>query len=341
MVSGLILLVLYLLFSVLTSTSYEEVLLTSVTAMLSIMCLCIGLFVFMTGREALSNHILMVCLSLILLVGIYVSGGVPKSPMSYLLVAPPMIAFWLYGFKVGSLASFGFVAIGTLQYLFFPVLGEPLYRMGDMPASYQGHFFSWLLGYFVITSIFGLQRREARLLEGELNTEKQKFSELAFTDGLTNLGNLRCFHEALDKRLANSKGSFYVIYLDLNGFKPVNDCYGHAAGDHVLKMVAIRLTSCVREIDTVARIGGDEFAVLLDNEFTDQSIQNLILRIRSVVSSPIIYEGASLRVTVSIGAVGFPEEAGSKREILKLADERMYMDKTQTDGQSGQNIHLI
>lgn len=116
-----------------------------------------------------------------------------------------------------------------------------------------------------------------------------------------------------------------VLFCDLNGFKLINDEYGHHAGDAVLVEVAKRLSSAVREGDTVARLGGDEFVVLADGLTTDDAT-DLVVRLRGALSPPIRIDGRTLRVGASFG-LGWASCGQSVDEVLKSADERMYDDK--------------
>ena len=178
--------------------------------------------------------------------------------------------------------------------------------------------------------------------------------ELAFHDGLTKLPNRLLFNDRLILSLAASKRvGFYcaLIFLDLDNFKPLNDLHGHGAGDLLLIEVAKRLKSCVREMDTVARFGGDEFVVLLSKLHVDKAVSTeqaaiIAEKIRLTLAVPyqltIQLEGnAPTQVehpcTASIGVTLFVDHEASPDEILKSADSAMY--EAKTAGRNRVQIH--
>lgn len=175
-------------------------------------------------------------------------------------------------------------------------------------------------------------------------TERKRAEEdirhLAFYDTLTDLPNRRLFNDRLMHALALSKRSGRygaVMFLDLDNFKPLNDVYGHEIGDHLLIEAANRMSGCVREVDTVARFGGDEFVVLLselseNKEESYQYIESIAQKILSAISLPyyleVIEKDKKVTVehhcTVSIGVAFFIDHGSTKDDILKWADKAMY-----------------
>ena len=145
---------------------------------------------------------------------------------------------------------------------------------------------------------------------------------MANTDGLTGLFNERYFSSILRTREAAHK-SFTLFYLDLDRFKPVNDTYGHDMGDKLLKAVAARLLDCIRSTDFAFRIGGDEFALVLDGELTGDACQMMFERITAAVSRPYDIDGTEIDVGTSCGWACCPGE-GSAEEVRIIADRRMY-----------------
>ena len=121
--------------------------------------------------------------------------------------------------------------------------------------------------------------------------------------------------------------------LDLDGFKAINDTYGHAAGDEALREVARRLRRCVRERDLVARLGGDEFVVVLtDLDGRSQAVQDSMTRIREALAQPIAFDGTSLGLGVAIGVATFPADGGDAADLLAHADRGMYAAKGARNG---------
>jgi diguanylate cyclase (GGDEF)-like protein len=114
--------------------------------------------------------------------------------------------------------------------------------------------------------------------------------------------------------------------MDLDGFKVVNDTVGHVAGDKVLVEIATRLREVVRPSDTFARVGGDEFALLIESEPADV-ISHVIERFTKVMAPPIEIEGQTFRLGVSAGAATYPSDARSAEDLMSLADSAMYQVK--------------
>ena len=122
-------------------------------------------------------------------------------------------------------------------------------------------------------------------------------------------------------------GGYHIVYIDLDGFKPINDTYGHDVGDRVLKETANRLRNEIRSSDTAARIGGDEFVVLLAAKIRPDDMAALLDRMLTALRSPIVVGRSSLTIDMSIGVASYPEDATSVQDLLNVADGRMYEDK--------------
>ncbi|WP_232428936.1 sensor domain-containing diguanylate cyclase [Aromatoleum toluclasticum] len=153
-------------------------------------------------------------------------------------------------------------------------------------------------------------------------------------DELTGLPNRRLFKDRVNSAVARcvrNRRSMSVLYIDVDDFKQVNDAFGHATGDQLLKEVARRLQLCVRGADTVARFGGDEFVVLLEGVETQGDAQLVAVKIRDAMSPPLDIDGHSLRIPLSIGLALYPEHGQELEQLLKHADEAMYADKCSRD----------
>jgi diguanylate cyclase (GGDEF)-like protein len=150
---------------------------------------------------------------------------------------------------------------------------------------------------------------------------------------LTELPNRRFLagHAASEIARARRSGtSFALLMIDLNGFKPVNDRHGHAAGDVALKAVAIALKRCLRPYDVCCRYAGDEFVVLLDGCSREVAESKGLELVRSVEGVAVgLPDGATLALGCSIGLAMFPEDAATYEALLAVADSRMYSQKLQ------------
>jgi diguanylate cyclase (GGDEF)-like protein len=154
-------------------------------------------------------------------------------------------------------------------------------------------------------------------------------------DALTGLGNRKLFDELLVRavfRAERSRRPLAVLYLDLDGFKDVNDAFGHQAGDRVLAETARRLESVVRPGDIVARLGGDEFVVLCESLATPDDAERIAARIVQALGRPIPVAAGAATVSASVGiAIGVPDESAAS--IVARADEAMY--RTKQEGKAG------
>lgn len=165
-------------------------------------------------------------------------------------------------------------------------------------------------------------------------TERAKATEeirqMALSDPLTGLSNRAHFTRAIERAIADARrhgDSLGVLFLDLDDFKPVNDRLGHAAGDQVLVELARNVQSSLRATDTVARMGGDEFAVILPRLLDSESINHAARKIAMSVATPTLIDGEQISVTASIGAALFDPETDDADSLLGKADSAMYQAK--------------
>lgn len=114
------------------------------------------------------------------------------------------------------------------------------------------------------------------------------------------------------------------MYLDLDGFKPINDNHGHPVGDEILKQVAQRLVRCSRQEDTVARVGGDEFVIVLGNIAHMSDVQEPAAKLIDAIARPFEVNGARLTLSTSVGIALYPDDAGTVEGLLSKADEALY-----------------
>jgi diguanylate cyclase (GGDEF)-like protein/PAS domain S-box-containing protein len=176
--------------------------------------------------------------------------------------------------------------------------------------------------------------RALRAIGTNLDVSARKATEesirvMAFFDALTGLPNRTLFLDRLQQAVAaahRSKKPMSVLYLDLDGFKPINDARGHETGDLVLRDVARRFQRILRESDTLGRLGGDEFAIVAPN--TDAAEAMVIARrIRGSLEAPISVGGDPLPIEVSVGISSYPEDGATPDELLRRSDMAMYRAK--------------
>jgi diguanylate cyclase (GGDEF)-like protein len=172
-----------------------------------------------------------------------------------------------------------------------------------------------------------LEQAMARM--GEL---QQRLEHEAYSDALTGLANRARFLRALETSLTRPRGRATVLFLDLDGFKQINDVAGHAAGDAVLAAVAQRIDHCVRPDDVAARLGGDEFAVLLE-DVDDAHAERVAWRLLELLGEPVAIDGGGAHVQASVGIASVPAGALDADELMHQADVAMYRAKDAGKGQ--------
>jgi diguanylate cyclase (GGDEF)-like protein/PAS domain S-box-containing protein len=164
----------------------------------------------------------------------------------------------------------------------------------------------------------------------ESRASDEKIRYLAHYDGLTSLPNRFLFKEYLDLALRKAQrheNKFAVFFLDLDHFKEINDNFGHEAGDQVLQELADRLRSCLRHTDKIARMGGDEFYVLIEELQDSRYVADVAQKLLDAASRPVLIGEQEHRVSVSIGISIFPEDGHDGQTLLKNADAAMYIAK--------------
>lgn len=159
---------------------------------------------------------------------------------------------------------------------------------------------------------------------------RSELARRALYDDLTGLPNRILLEDRAEMAFARQHRTpdqlCALLFIDLDGFKDINDDYGHKAGDAVLRTTAERAKAAVRINDTVARWGGDEFIVLLEN-VSQEMLESLMARLRTSIEAPVGFEGRSLRIGISMGMAIHPDTGGNLDETLRIADQRMYEDK--------------
>ena len=168
---------------------------------------------------------------------------------------------------------------------------------------------------------------EVRLLHEAARNQGKMLESLALKDPLTGLANRRLLAERMSMALVHArrnKSTMAVVYLDLDGFKQINNTLGHGAGDALLIMVAGRLVATVREEDTVARLGGDEFLMALWNVTGTDDAAKVALKVVEAVSQPYGIEGHTVRITTSAGIAIYPVHGEDADTLMKNADLALY-----------------
>ena len=176
-------------------------------------------------------------------------------------------------------------------------------------------------------------------LVAQVNEQRDRLERQVGHDTLTGLPLMRLASDRLEvaiKHALRADHKVVVLFVDLDGFKAINDDHGHASGDPVLQQVAQRLRRNVRDEDTVARVGGDEFVAVIGGITDPADMERLARIINAAVARPIEWQGAALRVSASIGISLFPDHADDAESLRRAADAAMYMVK-----KSGRNHYAF
>ncbi len=180
---------------------------------------------------------------------------------------------------------------------------------------------------------------EVRLLHDAACNYSKMLESLALNDPLTGLANRRLLSDRMSMALVHARrnsSAMAVVYLDLDGFKQINDTLGHGVGDILLKMVAERLVATVRAEDTVARLGGDEFIIALWHVSGIDYAASVASRAIEAVSQPYAIEGNTVSITVSAGVSIYPDHGEDADTLMKSADLALYEAKA-----AGRNVYRI
>lgn len=169
--------------------------------------------------------------------------------------------------------------------------------------------------------------------------QDKKIIKMAFYDMLTSLPNRYLLNDRLAQAIHQARRYHQqaaLVYIDLDKFKEINDTYGHAIGDAILQKCAIRMKDCLRDNDTIARVGGDEFLLILTGIKTQNDIPHIIDKVKTVLAAPFIIDNLRLNISASLGTAIYPIDASDQLDLQAKADKAMYCAK-----QSGGNCHCF
>ncbi len=242
---------------------------------------------------------------------------------------------YIIGVLYGTRAAYWSVAV----HLVFAGICWTLYRNGTLALpmdadSYMRMVTPWMLfGGMLLTfpwmllNSIGLYKQSVVRLAEESERQRREIERMALHDPLTGLLQMRVVQNTIDLAIgqaAKSGSKVAVLFIDLDGFKQVNDRHGHAAGDHLLRAIGKVLNSVVREGDTVGRLGGDEFLVVLDDQTGPEAAEATARRIVQELRRPVAYEDALLQVGASVGIAMYPEHGANAGALQQAADTAMY-----------------
>lgn len=295
----------------------------------SIVGLIGALLLMLTGYDKMSTMMSLGVAGVVCMGSILIAGGIPQSESSPMAVVIPMLTFLLYGRKSGVIVSL---------LVFVVLVGQVILRtsFGIALPDYGGHLSEtarigiWFANFSILLLLASTFRQQTVQLETDLKKQKAHMEYLASTDSLTGLQNSYQFsRNALASIQDNidEENAAYVIYIDLNKFKPINDRFGHHTGNHVLKTTAKRLSSLVEGKGFAGRLGGDEFAILIQGASSRVNIRKMITQLQHEIEKPIHYQNETHHVSASMGYSKSISKDDCIESLLEKADADMYLSK--------------
>ena len=262
--------------------------------------------------------------------GVAFSGGSMESAIGQLLAVPIVMAYFFGGGRRGNqLVVLICVVVAILAALAFAGVSFPR-PAGSVELQKTVELLVCFLSIVAIAALAFEYETTAAKLKDERDREHQKAIALAQTDALSGLANRRNFDTLLEQRIAAYGASdhlvrrFALCYIDLDGFKPINDRYGHNVGDEVLRIVAARLQQAVRGSDIVSRQGGDEFTLFIDSSADRADLEAMARRTLHALREPLPTSAGLLELGASLGLAVFPEDGTGAEMLKKAADSAMY-----------------
>ena len=266
-----------------------------------------------------------------------------------LVLASAMLALWVaFGPRWAKTGAFGSrqwlgaavfgLFTGLAQHMSLNELRFPTDLTPDLAATLDTVTVQLLAAGGTLALMLGLfgalvdSRAHGRnvILASSLSEANRRLRDLALADPLTRLPNRMLFEEKLSEalnRVGTEPGALAVLFIDLDGFKPINDSFGHVAGDAVLREVGRRLQALARQTDTVARVGGDEFLLMAERPGADLGASNVAQRVLQAVSKPYtLPNSVEVNISCSVGIAMYPEH-GPAQKLLANADAAMYAAK--------------
>lgn len=224
------------------------------------------------------------------------------------------------GLTMGKLTTLLILILITSVYIY---LGHPVYS--DVTFSLQnfGRLMTIFTPYLLIAYL-------TTMLSADLQYARRMFKHLSETDELTGLDNIRAFNNTLALEIKKSiryQRVFSLLMIDADNLKSINDKYGHEAGDRLIRAIATTIQGCLRESDTLARYGGDEFIALLPETEQDRAIEAGERIRKAVENTAFDMNGEQIKSTVSIGIASFPHQADNNIDLLRKADKALYASK--------------
>lgn len=293
------------------------------------------LYLFRYKISSFSKYIYLIIITFVLgLIGVYSLGMFAGSIFFFPMIIVLLALF--YSKKVVQIFTFlSMLFFIYIAYLF--VLGDGIKQIDSnlilTSAKHWTVYLSSIFLFFILTGTVIIKYRTTiDELILEIDNQKKDIEKLANYDYLTQLPNHNLLKEYFYKMSAHAKrnsSKLGVAFADLDGFKLINDEYGHDAGDYCLKVIASRLESAIRRSDIAARIGGDEFILLFDDISDKEVISIILAKLIKKINEPINFSGKELNVGISFGVSFYPDDGTDFNKLKKHADTAMYKVKNE------------
>jgi len=287
-----------------------------------------------TANYTLCSNLLVGIIASVIFFGVQITGGYLESPILQLALQIPVMGFLLLGLHMGL------VWLGITLALCLASYYSGVYHIGSVQLlqNEQVTQAMYILLQFVLVILVGaglsVYETLNSLLKKELHAEKLKLEHWASHDDLTGIANRFEFFRRLKAGIDEAQEREHkvgVVYIDLDGFKPVNDSHGHHMGDAALKAVAERLQKVLRLSDTTARLGGDEFGLILPGIHVPDDIEAIMPKILEAIREPIQVGDVKISVRGSCGVAIFPNHSQDCDDLCRYADAAMYRAKEISD----------
>jgi len=251
------------------------------------------------------------------------------------MVGGPSLVIGATTYVLGVRAAVGWTIVASVLTVATSFHLTPL--EGESPERTAALLTLFSYRVIVLGAICGVAALGRRLSDDQA----RRLQYLASHDPLTGLLNRRAFEDRVVESVARSRRHnryFGLIFLDLDRFKAVNDCFGHGVGDDALRMVADRIDGVTRESDAACRLGGDEFLVLVEDADEAKSVELTADRLVELLGRPLEIAGHALELSASAGVAIFPDDADDADSLLRMADKAMYDSKTSGGDRSGRAL---
>lgn len=294
-------------------------------------CSLVIYFIQAKGNFTAAVTCMLLTMMLMTFSGIWITGGPVTSKVTYYVLLLPIIAFYLTGTLKGLVWTT--LAFSGISFLFLmSAKGFDFYNIFSVNVDKYFSSGLFLLGFLSIFLIILVYENTFVNLQLQHEEGHHKMRHLASHDQLTGIANRAFFYQALDNSITkhiNTGGAsqLALLYMDLVGFKEINDIYGHHTGDLVLQKIARNLELGIRGTDLVARHGGDEFVILLKSVKDEQVLAGIANKVSEIVKTPVDIVGTRLQVFPSMGIAMFPKHAQDAQTLERYADEAMYQAK--------------